>query len=58
MDVDFFWETLDSVLPRTHCELLKVINTETEKFPLDRRPPSSSMEDSPLVYYPIGRSLP
>ena len=75
MDFDFFWETLDSVLPRAHCEFLKVINTETEKLPLDRSPPSSSialrmgwgwdgaqekahMEDSPLVYYPIGRSLP
>ena len=67
MDVGFFWETLDSVLPRTHSELLKL--------PLYRSPPSSlialrmgwwwdgaqkkaQMEDSPLVYYPTGRSLP
>ena len=41
MDVCFFWETFDSVQPRTHCELLKVIATEAEKLLLDWTLPPS-----------------
>ena len=41
-DVCFFWETLDSVQPRTHyCKLLKVIATEAEKLLLDWTPPTT-----------------
>ena len=39
MDVCFFLETLDSVQPRIHCELMKVIATEGEKLLLDWTPP-------------------
>ena len=38
-NVCFIWETLDSVQPRTHCELLKVIAIEAEKLLLNWTPP-------------------